>query len=134
MCQSSCIAHIYLHITEYVWRNSRNPKSGHSSFRSTFELGTSLMTIRLIIPLESVCSVFYVSTITAIMHQSPSLQDVGHSYSQEFPRHLCNPEIHYFTHLNPQLDCIKSQLNSFCILTSCYLNVRFISTGVLISP
>jgi hypothetical protein len=53
----------------------------------------------------------------------------SHSASQEIPRLLWNPKIHYCVHINPQLDSTLSQLNPIYIVHSRYLRSTSIWTS-----
>jgi hypothetical protein len=58
------------------------------------------------------------------VEQSPS-ETKGHSSTQQIPRLLCNPKVHYRVHNSPPLVLILSQMHPVHTFPYCFSKLRF---------
>ena len=66
---------------------------------------------------------YFVALLTYSLQQSPSWEANGLSASQEIPRILCNPKVHYRIHNSPPPVPILSQLDSVHAPTYHFLKI-----------
>ena len=84
-----------------------------------------LFTITGLVTSSTTCEVFFQGRVcwmelTFSMHQSPSWEANRFPASQEIPRILRNPKVHYHIHNRLQPDPIQNQINSVQVLHPTY--------------